>query len=391
MSRVYFHIDLNAFFANAELILDPTLAGKPVAVSGTTRRSVVSTASYEARKFGVHSAMPIGEAEKLCPDLVVVNGHYHFYEQLSEQFIGIIRRYTGMIEQASIDECYADVTETIMKYPKPLDLAWRIQKEIKTELQLPCSIGIGPNKFLAKMASDMKKPMGITVLRIKEVPEKLWPLNIKEMRGVGTKTVPYLEDLGIHTIGELANYQDVNQLKIIFGKNTDEMIRRAHGYDDSPLVTDWDAKSMGVSTTLLEDVTDYEEIRGVFRSLAKDLSSRMKADHKLGSQLSIRIKYYDFRAADRSVKLERPVWSQEDLFLHAISLFDSNWEGDPVRLLGISVADLMDISDVQEQMNLFDEHNQQKEATADILSELNGLLNGKPLKRARDALKEAAK
>ena len=183
MARVYFHIDMNAFFVNAEILLDPSLKGKPVAVSGTTRRSVVSTASYEARAFGVHSAQPIQEAIKLCPDLVIVSGHYQYYRELSEQFMNIVKRYTSEIEQASIDECYADVTDTIMKLQRPLDLAVRIQKEILTELGLPCSIGVGPNMFLAKMASDMKKPMGITVLRIRDVKDKMWPLPIWDMRG----------------------------------------------------------------------------------------------------------------------------------------------------------------------------------------------------------------
>ena len=228
MARVYFHIDMNAFFVNAEILLDPSLKGKPVAVSGTTRRSVVSTASYEARAFGVHSAQPIQEAIKLCPDLVIVGGHYQYYRELSEQFMNIVKRYTSEIEQASIDECYADVTETIMKMARPLDLAVRIQKEILTEIGLPCSIGVGPNMFLAKMASDMKKPMGITVLRIRDVEDKMWPLPIGDMRGVGKKTEPLLLALGIRTIGDLARYKDMAKLDKIFGKNTQFMMKRAH-------------------------------------------------------------------------------------------------------------------------------------------------------------------
>jgi len=231
MSRVYFHIDLNAFFANAELLLDPSLKGKPLVVSGSTRRSVVSTASYEARAYGIHSAMPVAEAVKLCPDLIIQEGIIIFTVSFTEQFLSIVRSYTEEIEQASIDECYADVTDVIMTYPRPLDLAWNMQQRILKEVGIPCSIGVAPNMLLAKMASDMKKPMGITVLRIRDVPEKMWPLPIGEMRGVGNKTVPLMEELGIHTIGDLAHYQDLNELKPIFGKNTEEIIRKANGMD----------------------------------------------------------------------------------------------------------------------------------------------------------------
>ena len=193
MARVYFHVDLNAFFASAEVLLNPSLAGKPMAVAGHTRRSVVSTASYEARKYGVSSGMSIHEAIRLCPDLIIQEGHYHYYEELSSQFIAIVSLYSARVEQASIDECYVDMTETIRMYERPLDLAWELQQRIRRETGLQCSIGIGPNLFLAKMASDMKKPMGITVLRIRDVPSIMWPLPIKDMRGIGKKTLPYME------------------------------------------------------------------------------------------------------------------------------------------------------------------------------------------------------
>lgn len=387
MSRIYFHIDLNAFFANAEILLDPSLKGKPLAVAGTTRRSVVSTASYEARVFGVHSAMPIAEAQKLCRDLIVVPGHYSWYEELSKEFIGIIKSYTDDVEQASIDECYADMTEPIMHYSKPLDLAWKVQKQILNELGLPCSIGVGPNLFLAKMASDMKKPLGITVLRIREVPEKLWPLPISDMRGIGSKTVPSLLDLDIHTIGDLAQYEDINQLKNIFGKNTDEILKRAHGLDDRQILKEWDSKSMGISETMLEDVTDYEEIKGVFRTMSRTLGRRLHDERKAGTSVSIRIKYYDFRNTDRSVHLTSAVWSPDDLYLQAINLFEENWSGDPVRLLGISVKEFIDAS-LGEQISLFDETKADQKETEHVLAELNAQMKGRIFQRASDAWKE---
>ena len=389
MSRVYFHIDLNAFYANAECILDPSLKGKPIAVSGQTRRSVISTSSYEARAFGVHSAMPVSEAVHLCPQLILVEPHFHYYSSLSEQFIAIIRKYSDEIEQASVDECYADMTESIMKYEKPLDLAWKIQHQILEELQLPSSIGVGPNMFMAKMASDMKKPMGITVLRIREAETKLWPLAIGDMRGVGNKTVPLLEDIGIHTIGDLANYTDLEALKPILGKNTQMMIRRAHGYDDRTIVTEYDSKSMGVSETFLEDVTDYDEIRGCFRMMCRRLSGRLRRSNKTGSLVSIKIKYYDFQNSDRSRKLSQMIYKQEDLFTQAMDLFDNNWEGDPVRLVGISLSDFASDDASAVQISMFDPVNEKKEETASIMKDLNKeLSSGTKLRRASDALKD---
>lgn len=389
MARVIFHIDLNAFYANAEVLLDPSLKGKPMVVSGHTRRSVVSTASYEARKFGIHSAMPITEAEKLCRDLIIVSGHYNWYHELSQQFMAIIRSYTDMVEQASIDECYADVTEEIRKYEKPLDLAWQIQQRVLKETGLSCSIGVGPNMFLAKMASDMKKPMGITVLRIRDVEAKMWPLPISEMRGVGRKTVPLLEDLGIHTIGDLARYPDRDDLRMIFGKNTDEVLARTHGHDSRTITLEYDAKSIGVSETMLEDITDYDEIRGLLRTLSRRLSRRLSDSHKAASKVSLRICYYNFRNADRSMTLESPIWRADDLFVSALTLFDENWdEGEAIRLLGISTSDFASDEYLAAQIGLFDEKNAAEEETNAVLKDLNRQLGSKAFVRASVLLKE---
>lgn len=391
MAHVYFHVDLNAFFINAEILLDPSIKGKPAAVSGNTRRSVVSTASYEARAYGVHSAMPIQEAIKLCPDLLVLPGHYAFYEQLSSQFMSIVRSYTDEVEQASIDECYVDMTEPISHFQHPLDLAVQLQQRILKETGLPCSIGVAPNMFLAKMASDMKKPMGITVLRIRDVEQKMWPLPIGDMRGVGKKTEPLLKELGIMTIGDLARYPNKNALVQIFGRNTDAMLARTHGYDDRTIVKAWDARSMGVSETMLEDVTDYDEIRGLFRSLSRRLSQRMKEERKLGTSVSIRIKYFDFRNADRSMKIAKPIWKSEDIFHYAMTLFDANWDSQPVRLVGISLSDLKRADEMVSQLDLFNQDAANKEATGAILYDLNKMANSPHLfVRASDLLKDKA-
>ena len=385
MSRVYFHIDLNAFFASCEELLDPSLKGKPLVVGGKSRRSVISTANYEARKYGIHSAMPMQQAEKLCKDLVIVNGHYAFYSDMSHQFMQIIHSYTDLVEKASIDECYADMTDVICRYPKPLDVAFEIQRRVLEETGLRCSIGIGPNMFLAKMASDMKKPMGITVLRIRDVPEKMWPLPIKEMQGIGKRTVPLMEDLNIHTIKDLATYQDLNALKPVLGKNIESMIKRANGYDDRTLMTDYDSKSMGISKTLLEDVTDYDELRGLIRTLCRRLSKRLKEAHKAGYHVSMRICYYDSRNANKSKKLSAPIWTSDDLFVQAMILFDSSYEEEEaVRLIGVSVSDFASEDFLAKQVSLFDAP--EEESTSEILHDLNHQLGTQAFVRASSLL-----
>lgn len=385
MSRVYFHIDLNAFFASCEELLDPSLKGKPLVVGGKSRRSVISTANYEARKYGIHSAMPMQQAEKLCKDLVIVNGHYAFYSDMSHQFMQIIHSYTDLVEKASIDECYADMTDVICRYPKPLDVAFEIQRRVLEETGLRCSIGIGPNMFLAKMASDMKKPMGITVLRIRDVPEKMWPLPIKEMQGIGKRTVPLMEDLNIHTIKDLATYQNLNALKPVLGKNIESMIKRANGYDDRTLMTDYDSKSMGISETLLEDVTDYDELRGLIRTLCRRLSKRLKEAHKAGYHVSMRICYYDFRNANKSKKLSAPIWTSDDLFVQAMILFDSSYEEEEaVRLIGVSVSDFAGEDFLAKQVSLFDAP--EGESTSEILHDLNHQLGTQAFVRASSLL-----
>ena len=385
MSRVYFHIDLNAFFASCEELLDPSLKGKPLVVGGKSRRSVISTANYEARKYGIHSAMPMQQAEKLCKDLVIVNGHYAFYSDMSHQFMQIIHSYTDLVEKASIDECYADMTDVICRYPKPLDVAFEIQRRVLEETGLRCSVGIGPNMFLAKMASDMKKPMGITVLRIRDVPEKMWPLPIKEMQGIGKRTVPLMEDLNIHTIKDLATYQDLNALKPVLGKNIESMIKRANGYDNRTLMTDYDSKSMGISETLLEDVTDYDELRGLIRTLCRRLSKRLKEAHKAGYHVSMRICYYDFRNANKSKKLSAPIWTSDDLFVQAMILFDSSYEEEEaVRLIGVSVSDFASEEFLTKQVSLFDAP--EEESTSEILHDLNHQLGTQAFVRASSLL-----
>ncbi len=354
MARVILHIDINSFFASVAVLKNPSLKGKPIVISGYSRRSVIATASYEARAFGIHAAMPVRMAQKKCSELIVVKGNYQDYKKYSKKFIEIIHRYTSIVEVASIDECYADVSKIIHNYKKPLDLTIQIQTAIANELGLGCSIGIAPNKFLAKMASDMKKPRGITVLRVQEVPTKLWGLPIESMQGIGKKKAPMLHQLQVNTIGDLANFSSVEKLRPILGKNVDSFIQRAQGIDDREVICERPIKTLSHSTTLTTDLVEYEEICQTIRQLILDLSLRLKKLKKIGNHLALTIKYHDFSSRNCSKKLKIYSNDCDLLYEYVLELLDDNLEDKPIRLLGVGVGNFKDIDEMAIQLNLFD-------------------------------------
>ena len=226
MAKVIIHIDLNAFFASVEEIKNPKLVGKAHAVGGSVKRGVLSTCSYEARKKGLHSAMPVARALKICPDLIINYPDFKSYREYSNKFFEIIKNWCGdKIEIASIDECYVDFSSYEKYCDEPIKYLKEMQKHIKEKLNLGCSIGVAPNKFLAKMASDMKKPMGFTVLRKRDISKMLWPLEIDKMYGVGNKTAPRLRELGIKTIGDLSKSENNYQVKNLLGKGFYTLIK----------------------------------------------------------------------------------------------------------------------------------------------------------------------
>jgi len=355
MNRWIFHIDLNAFFAEVEILRDPSLKGKPLVVSGHSRRSVVSTASYEARSYGIHSAMAVGEAVRLCQDLVIVEGHFELYEDYSQRFIAFLRTFSDQIEQASIDEAYVDLTQAMNEEEYPLDLALRLQKRLLDEVKLKCSIGIAENKFLAKMASGLRKPMGIVVIRKEEVPVKLWPLPIDEMHGIGKKTAPKLHELGIHTIGDLANFADGDKLRSVLGNLRDEYVDLARGIDDRPLEQRTELKSVSTSTTLNQDIQTYEEVREVFLKLAQECEERLAEANKSSRSIAITVRYPDFTTFSRSRRTDQPVRTKDEIFQVAMLLFDEIETEESIRLLGISANQLRESDEDPIQINLFQE------------------------------------
>lgn len=382
--EVVFHIDINAYYASAHRALNPELQGKPVVVAGSRRGSVVTTASYEARAYGVESAMPVEQALSLCPDLIVEKVDFDLYKRLSAQFFNIIRSFSPYVQVASIDECYVDVSEVIKKYEKPLDLAVDIQKTVYEKLLLPISIGVGPNKFLAKMASDMKKPMGITVLRIREVEEKLWPLPIEEMHGIGKKTVPRLKSIGVFTIGDLAK-KKVSDVRLILGNRSQEFIDKANGYDQSPLELVRNAKSMGQSRTFKNALYDLEEIRAAIMTEIIEIEARMEEQKVLGRTVQFSIRFENFQTAVRSQTFDYYLEDRYEIFERVMDLY-AEFEGEGgVTFLSVSLSNLTPRNEAIEQLNLFDE--EEKEDIDLVIERLNSHLGSNVFKKTKDLIK----
>lgn len=374
MARVIFHIDLNSFFASAEILLNPSLKGKPIVVAHDGSRSVVSTASYEARAFGIKSGMPLVTAKKKCKELIVVEHHGSLYRQYSNQFMAVIQRFTPIIEPVSIDEAFADMSETIKQYQRPLDLAVSLQDMVKTTTGLDCSIGIAPNRFLAKMASDMKKPRGITILRKRDVPSRLWPLPISEMQWIGKKSTPKLKALGIHTIGDLANYKNIDDLVAIFGSTVDTVLAHANGNGDDHVGSDETIKSMSQVSTMEVSLQDYSEVKTELRKIANSLSKRLYKADRMGYGIGITIRNDDFSTITRQIQLTHPIYKADDLYTMALSIFDKEDDHYPIRLIGIFLNHLVSIHHGNIQLNLFDTTMDTVTTTQNLVKTINSQL-----------------
>jgi DNA polymerase-4 len=348
---------MNAFFISCEMTRNDSLVGIPAAVAGDPKKrtGIILAANYEARSRGVKTAMVLHEALKLCPKLALVPPDHRFYEQKSEEVMDLLANYTPMLEQNSIDEAWLDMTGCEGLFGKPAEAAKRIMDEIKERLGLWCSIGIAANKFLAKMASEMKKPLGITELWEEDIPTKFWPLPVKAMYGVGAKTAEKLNRMGIRTIGELASF-DTNLLVKAFGKGGNEIQLRAQGIDDCPVLarTADDMQSIGRSTTLPEDISDLEKAKLVLMDLADDVGVTTRRHGKKGRTVHITLKYADFQVATRQTTIP-PTCTTREIFQAGCTLLEQNWNRfHPVRLIGISLSGFPEEGS-SAQLSLFDQ------------------------------------
>jgi DNA polymerase-4 len=330
MSKIIVHIDLNAFFATAEEIRDPSLVDKPVIIGGDGRKGIVSTASYAARKFGIRSGMPTFQAKRLCPHVLILPVDFRYYGLLSREFFAFVRKYSKKVEKASVDECYIDMTEALENVEDVRAYFLNMQNKLLEKTGLKCSIGVGPTKFLAKMASDMKKPMGLTILRRRDIPRLLYPLSIRDFYGIGRKTSPKLEAIGIKTIGDLARRinSDDPEMHLLLGKFFFVIKDWVNGYgNDEVDLEPWDPKSIGNSSTFMHDTDDFMEIKEMISTLAKEVSERAQNERKQGSTVQLVIKDTEFKTINRSLTFARPTNEYEVIFDKALTLLERHYKG----------------------------------------------------------------
>ena len=391
MAKIIIHVDLNAFFATAEQIRRPEYAGKPVIVGGLGPRGVVSTCSYEARSYGVRSAMPIGEARMLCPNGIFLPGDYAYYEMLSRSFFGYLKNYSSLVEAASIDEGFVDMTSLLAKEKDPMAKLVSLQQGLLKQIGLKCSIGVGPTKFLAKMASDMKKPMGITVIRRKDIKKMLYPLPIDNFFGIGKKTAAFLRSKGINTIGDFAYEITENEpdMRKYFKKRFDYYVESINGYGDDVVNPERpDPKSIGHSQTFMTDTDDYDEIKTVIESLSQEVSEGLIKEKKKCKRLVVNVKDYTFKASSKSLNLIEPVFEADDISKMAKKLFADNYSGKLIRLVGVTAGNLVPFKDRNAQMSLFEESDYEEDKTQVLIDSLNRKANKKVVMIASEALKK---
>ena len=336
------HVDMDAFYASVEQRDDPALRGRPVIVGGPSRRGVVCAASYEARPFGVRSAMPMGEAIRRCPEAIVVPVHMGRYKEVSESVFGIFRRYTPLVEGLSLDEAFLDVAASRSLFGEAHVIARAIKDAVKNELGLTASAGVAPCKFVAKIASDLEKPDGLTVVEEGRVREFLAPLPIERMWGVGPKTAPRLRELGFATLGDLAEApaHTLERLLGAWGTNVRELAR---GNDPRRVDPDREARSIGAEITHEEDLTDRADIARALLGHAGTVAQRLHHEHLSARCVVVKLKYADFSRASRQTMLPDPVADTGSIYGAAERLLDTFPNSRlGVRLTGVTVRQLVD-------------------------------------------------
>ena len=341
--RIIMHIDMNAFFASVEQQANPALRGKPIAVIGSAKRTIITTASYEARAYGVKTGMTVWEARQKCPQIILVIGDNRKYTRTSSQIIKIFLGFTPLVEVFSIDEAFLDVTGSLRIFGSAKRIAHLIKARIRHQFGITCSVGIAPNKLLAKLASDMQKPDGLTVIRADEIAKVLERLPAKDLCGVGAKTARQLALYGIATCGDLGRFP-VDVLKRRFGIVGEQLSRMGRGIDESPVIPVEESepvKSVGHSMTLERDITEQKEILKYLLQLSEMVGRRVRRYNVWGKTVTLSIRYADFDTwVGKQETLRHYINRSEDIYRAAVAILDSIVLMQPVRLLGVRITNL---------------------------------------------------
>ncbi|MFN8465973.1 MAG: DNA polymerase IV [Caldilineaceae bacterium] len=388
--RKILHLDLDAFFCAVEEQRDPTLVGKPFAVGGRPEsRGVVASCSYPARRLGIHSAMPMSQAVRLCPGLIIVPARHGAYSAVSRQVMALLHALTPLVEQISIDEAFLDVSD---RPEEAEQVARELQVRIRSELRLPCSLGVASNKLVAKIANNEGKsqargdgpPNAIKVVAPGQEAAFLDPLPCDALWGVGPKTAERLRELGMETIGDIVRWPEADLFRR-FGKNGYDFARHARGLDDRPIITEHERKSVSQETTFERDVSDGEALRRTLRQQAGDVSRVVKAKRLAGATVKLKLRWPDFTTITRQVTLPAPTDDAPAIAAAALQLFDREWSerGDPkaVRLIGVGVSGFRANLG---QRTLFDQPDEREERLDAAMQALRARFGPQAIRRASD-------
>jgi len=338
--RIILHIDMDAFFISVEQRDTPSLKGKPAAVCGSLSRSVVTSATYEARPFGIRAGMSTQEAKRRCPQLILVEGNHSKYTETAAKIFSLLKDYTPLVEVASIDEAYLDITQSQLLFKSPLHLAKSIKGRIRKGEELTCSVGIAPNKLLAKLGSNLKKPDGLVVIQRDKVQEILNDLPVSRLYGIGPRLTEALNSIGIFTCGQLGKFP-VSSLNKRFGVIGQRLHEMGLGWDDSPVVPfdeEEDAKSISHSVTLEEDTSDPNILRKILLQLSERVSRRMRKDGFVGRRVVLTVRYSDFYTFSKQKTISKWINSGNEIFRQAFEIFESISHPKSIRLLGVGAS-----------------------------------------------------
>ena len=359
-SKHIIHLDMDAFYPSVEILDNPALKGKPVIVGGSKERGVVSSASYEARKFGIHSAQPIAKAKRLCPDGIFLPVRMSRYQEVSKQVFEIFHRFTPLVEALSIDEAFLDVTGSIRLFGQPENIAKKIKQIIFQETGLTISAGVAPSKFVAKIASDIDKPDGLTIVYPDGVRGFLDPLPIKKMWGVGKVLQQLLSQLNIHTFKDLRQ-TPVKVLEKKFGKQGAKIHQLAMGIDEREVIPEHDVKSIGHEETFLHDIVSLDTAQKELLSLGNKVARRMRHKGLKGKTVTLKVKYFDFVQVTRSATLSKSTDDGSEIYSVACQLLKkTEITKRPIRLLGVSLSQLSFLGSGT-QLSLFDQDRASQE------------------------------
>ncbi len=362
------HVDMDAFFAAIEIRDNPELEGKPVIIGGSNpqKRGVVSTASYAARRFGVKSAMPLIEAYRRCPEGIFLDGNMSKYEMVSRELMQILASFTPLVEPLSLDEAFLDISGCEGLFGTPEEIAHKIKREIKNKLGLVASLGVAPNKFLAKLASDLEKPDGLVVIPPDRIREVLDNLPVERLWGVGEKTASVLRERGINFIGQVAR-MEMKFLEAQLGNAGCLIWHLAQGIDDRPVEPEHDIKSVGRENTFLEDICDLNYLEAVLCSLAEDVGRRLRKKGLGGKVVTVKLRFKSFKTITRRRTLpEKTCWGTDIYKAGKEILAREDLKGSYIRLIGISVSGLGKVNSNQPKLFSSDKKKKEEQMTATI-------------------------